>query len=73
MIPFTDLAKALRSPESAPFSPTIDEKRQDSASRADHDAPAALLRSPCGLAPQHGGTPTLHTNHTHQLSQQVDR
>ena len=33
----------------------------------------ASLRSPYGLAPQHGGSPTLHANNTHQLSQQVDR
>ena len=37
------------------------------------DAPAALLRSPYGLAPQGGATPTLHTNISHRLSQQVDR
>ena len=40
---------------------------------ADRDAPAALLRSPYGLPPQHGGSPTLHTNNNHQLSRQVDR
>jgi putative transposase len=73
VIPFSDLAKALRSPDNAPFSPTIDEKRREPAPGADHDAPAALLRSPYGLAPQHGGSPTLHPNNTHQLSQQVDR
>jgi putative transposase len=39
----------------------------------ERDAPAALLRSPYGLAPQRGGTPRLHSNNTHQLSQQVDR
>ena len=39
----------------------------------DHDAPAALLRSPYGLAPQHAGSPTLHQENTHQLSPQVDR
>jgi hypothetical protein len=39
----------------------------------DRDAPAALLPSPYGLAPQDGGTPTLHTQNSHRLSQQVDR
>jgi len=39
----------------------------------DHDAPAALLRSPYGLAPQHAGSPTLHQENTRQLSRQVDR
>jgi putative transposase len=72
VIPFTDPPKVLRSPESAPFSPMIDEKRRESAPGADHDAPAALLRSPYGLAPQGGGTPTLHQDNAHQLSQQVD-
>jgi Integrase core domain len=73
VIPFTDPAKALRSSENASFSPLNGEKRSDSPPGADHDASAALLRSPCGLAPQGGGGPTLHTNNAHQLSQQVDR
>jgi hypothetical protein len=71
VIAFADPAKALRTPESASFSPPVSEKRPDSAPAADQDAPAALLRSPYGPAPQHGGSPTLHSNNTHQLSQQV--
>jgi putative transposase len=73
VIPFTDLAKALRSPESVSLSPPIGENPPEREPRADRDAPAALLRSPSGLAPQHGGSPTLHPNNIHQLSQQVDR
>jgi len=40
--------------------------------RAQHAAPAASLRSPYGLTPRDGDTPTLHTNNSHRLSQQVD-
>jgi len=74
VIPFVDPAKALRSTESVAFSKTPPgENVSDSAPGAVGDAPAALLRSPSGLAPQGGGSPTLHTIHGHQLSQQVDR
>jgi putative transposase len=73
VIPFTDPAKGLRSLEKASFSPSTSEKRPEPDPGANSDAPAALLRSPHGLAPQHGGTPTLHQDNTHQLSQQVDR
>jgi putative transposase len=72
VIPLTDPAKTLRSPESASYSPPTGEDRPYSPIGADRDAPAVLLRSPYGLAPQHGGTPTLHQDNTHQLSQQVD-
>jgi len=40
--------------------------------RAHHDALAASLRSPYGLTPRDGDTPTLHINNSHRLSQQVD-
>ena len=73
VIPFTDPAKALRSPESGSFSTSPGENVPDSESGTLGDAPAALLRSPYGLAPQGGATPTLHTNISHQLSQRVDR
>ncbi len=73
VIPLTNPAKALRSPENASLSPTTSENGPEPAPRVNRDAPAALLRSPYGLPPQHGGTTTLHSNNTHQLSQQVDR
>ena len=73
VIPFTDPAKALRSPENAYFSPPMGEKRPEPAPGADRAAPAALLRSPYGLPPRRGGTPTLQEDNSHQLSQQVDR
>ena len=73
VIPFSDPAKALRSAERGSFSPPMSENQPASAPGTDQDAPAGLLRSPYGLAPQHGGSPTLHANNTHQLSQQVDR
>ena len=73
VIPFTDPAKALRSPENGSSSTLTGENVPDSAPGAVGDAPAALLHSPSGLAPQDGGTPTLHTNNSHRLSQQVDR
>ncbi len=73
VIPFTDPAKALRSIESGSFSAPRGENVSNSAPGALGDAPAALLRSPYGLAPQGGGTPTLHKNNSHRLSQQVDR
>jgi putative transposase len=73
VVPFIDPAKALRSAENASFSPRVREKWSQPTVRVDRDAPAALLRSPYGLAPQHGGSPTLQPNNTHQLSQQVDR
>ena len=72
VIPFSDPAKALRSPENASLSATNSEKQQGSAVGGPHDAPAALLHSPYGLPPQHGGTPTLHQDNSHRLSQQVD-
>ena len=73
VIPIADPAKALRSSENGSFSTPPDESVSDSAPRALSSTPAALLRSPSGLAPQGGCTPTLHTRHGHQLSQQVDR
>jgi hypothetical protein len=73
VIPFTDPAKALRSPENSSSSVPTGENVPDSAPAAVGGAPAALLRSPSGLAPQGGGTPTLHINNSHRLSQQVDR
>jgi putative transposase len=42
------------------------------ACRAQHEPPAASLRSPYGLTPRDGGTPTLQQTKTHRLSQQVD-
>src|SRR5205823_3457011 len=71
VIPFTDPAKALSMPKSASISRPSGESRPNSPPGPDHDAPV-LLRSPYGLAPQHSGSPTLHPNNTHQLSQQVD-
>ena len=74
VIPFTDPAKVLRSIESGSVS------RREAKTTPNRPrgllAPgrgAALLRSPYGLAPQRGDSPTLHTNNSHQLSQQVDR
>ncbi len=40
--------------------------------RAKQEALAASLRSPYGLTPRDGDTPTLQHNNTHRLSQQVD-
>ena len=40
--------------------------------RAQHEPLAASLRSPHGLTPRDGDTPTLQQNNTHRLSQQVD-
>jgi putative transposase len=40
--------------------------------RAQHEPPAASLRSPYGLTPRDGDTPTLTSDPTHRLSQQVD-
>jgi putative transposase len=73
VIPFVDPAKALRSTEDVSLSTSPGENVSDSAPGALDGAPAALLHSPSGLAPQGGGSPTLHTHHSHQLSQQVDR
>ena len=73
VIPFTDPVKALRSTESGSVSIRRGENVADSAPGALGSAPAALQRSPYGLAPQGGDSPTLHTNNGHQLSQQVDR
>jgi putative transposase len=73
VIPFTDPAKALRSPENSSTSTPTGENIADSAPGAVGDAPAALRRSPSGLAPQDGEPPTLHTNNSQRLSQQVDR
>jgi putative transposase len=39
--------------------------------RAQHEPPAASLRSPYGLTPRDGDTPTLQQTNTHRLSQQV--
>jgi putative transposase len=73
VIPFTDPAKAFRSTERSLFSTPTGENMAHAAPGPLGDAPAALLRSPSGLAPQGGGPPTLHTNNSHRLSQQVDR
>jgi len=73
VIPFADPAEALRSPENGYLSPRMGEKRPEPTPGVDRAAPAALLRSPYGLPPQHGGTPTLHQDNSHPLSQQVDR
>ena len=73
VIAFSDPAKVLRSPEKGSSSTPNGEKAPNPAPGAVGDAPAALLRSPYGLAPQGGGSPTLHTNHGHRLSQQVDQ
>ena len=73
VVPFADPAKALRSTEHVSFSTPPGENVPDPPPGAIGNAPAALLRSPSGLAPQGGGSPTLHTHHGHQLSQQVDR
>jgi putative transposase len=40
--------------------------------RAQHEPPAASLRSPYGLTPRDGATPTLTSAPNHRLSQQVD-
>jgi putative transposase len=40
--------------------------------RAQHEPLAASLRSPYGLTPRGGDTPTLQQHNTHRLSQQVD-
>ena len=73
VIPFTDPAKALRSLGTAPVSAAQGENHAETARGDDRDAPAALLQSPYGLPPQHGGSPNLHSNNNHPLSQQVDR
>jgi len=39
---------------------------------ARQDALTASLRSPSGLTPRDGDTPTLQHNNNHRLSQQVD-
>ena len=44
-----------------------------SAWRTQQAALAASLRSPYGLTPRGGDTPTLHQDNNHRLSQQVDR
>ena len=72
VIPFSDPGKALRSSEKTSLSAPIGEKRAERAG-TDRKPPAALLRSAYGLTPQHGGSPSLQPNNTHQLSQQVDR
>jgi putative transposase len=73
VIPFTHPVQELRSPENAPFSPPTSDNQPAPAVGANLDAPAASLRSPSGLPPQRGGTPNLHQDNNHQLSQQVDR
>jgi putative transposase len=73
VIPFTDPAKALRPIENGSFSTPAGENSLHSPPGAVGDAPAALLRSPSGLATQCAGTTTLHINDSHRLSQQVDR
>jgi hypothetical protein len=40
--------------------------------RAQHEPLAASLRSPYGLTPRDGDTPTLTPEPNHRLSQQVD-
>jgi putative transposase len=40
--------------------------------RAQHEPLAVSLRSPYGLTPRDGDTPTLQQHNTHRLSQQVD-
>ena len=73
VIPFTDPTKGLRTPQKSSLSTPTAENTLHSPPGTLGDAPAVLLRSPYGLAPQDGGTPTLHTNNNHQLSQQVDQ
>jgi putative transposase len=73
VITLTAAAQALRSLQKASLAATIRENDADGAQGVDPVAPADSLRSPSGLAPRDGGTSTLHTNTTHQLSQQVDR
>jgi len=41
--------------------------------KAQHDTLTVSLRSPYGLTPRDGDTPTLQHNNIHRLSQQVDR
>ena len=72
VIPITDAAKALRSTENSSSSTPRSENVPHSPPGAAGDGPAALLRSPYGLAPQDGGIPTLQRNNSHRLSQQVD-
>ncbi len=57
----TTLALAMKSPS-----------RFAKAWRAQHEPLAASLRSPYGLTPRDGDTPTLQQTNTHRLSQQVD-
>lgn len=73
VIPFTNPAKALKSAENARSSAAKGENHTATAPGAGEAAPAALLRSPYGLPPQHGGTSTLQEDNSHPLSQQVDR
>src|ERR1035437_9370005 len=73
VIPLTSPGKALRSPENTRVLEARGENHAETARGAGEAAPAALLRSPYGLPPQHGGSPNLHSNNNHQLSQQVDR
>jgi Integrase core domain len=72
VIPLTSPSQALRSTENTPDSPARGENHTATAPGGADAAPAALLRSPSGLPPQHGGSPNLHSNNNHQLSQQVD-
>ena len=55
VIPFADPAKALRSTENASFSTPPGENVPDPPPGAIGNAPAALLRSPSGLAPRPAG------------------
>jgi len=74
VIPFTDPDEALRSPENDSLvSPPMRENHETTPPGVGEHTPAALLRSPYGLPPQHGDTPTLQQDNSHQLSQQVDR
>jgi putative transposase len=73
VIPFTVPTQGRRSPEDASLSAAGGENEADHAARDDPGALAASLRSPYGLAPRDGDSPTLHTETNHPLSQQVDR
>ena len=55
-----------------PGSPWQNPYVESFGSRVQHEPPAASLRSPYGLTPRDGATPTLQQTNTHRLSQQVD-
>jgi putative transposase len=73
VIPFTDPAKAPRSPGKNSVSAPRRENVHDFPPGVDGEPPATLLRSPSGLAPQGGGGLTLHRDNSYRLSQQEDR